>query len=82
MGRRRDMDVVTSRSFSTIGILYFMMYTSRLQQMYMILRSLCMVGLYYASHYRYHRQLSWVKYHVAFHVMVTLNGLYAIYVLK
>ena len=82
LGFRRDLDVITARSFSTLGILDYMMRTSRIQQLYMMLGSGCMVGLYRMSYHRYHHQLPWVKYHVAFHIMVTLNGLYAIHVLK
>ena len=82
LGFRRDLDIVTARTSSALGITYYMMHTSRRQQWYMIVGSGCMIGLYSISRHRYYHQLPWVKYHVAFHIMVMLNGLYAIHVLK
>lgn len=75
----RNMDVIVSRTCSSIGILHFMVYACPLQRYAMGLGSCGMFVLYMVSCYHRTFYFPWVTYHVLFHVSVMLNGMYYVY---
>jgi len=78
-GIRRMIDVIVSRTCSSLGILHFMVYASSSQRYIMGIGTSGMVVLYMASCYHRTFYFPWVIYHVLFHVSVMLNGMYYVY---
>jgi hypothetical protein len=78
-GIRRTIDVIVSRTCSSLGILHFMVYASSHQRHVMCLGTCGMLGLYMSSCYHRTFYFPWITYHVLFHVSVMLNGMYYVY---